>query len=94
MRPSRLLPILFAAAVASVGSAQAQTVVVEDDFVAAPVLAPAVPTWAPIAVAPRVVVVRRPPVVARPVVVAPRAPLVAAESVVVAPSCPYGYGYC
>jgi len=90
MRPSRLLSILFAAAVAGVGSAQAQTVVVEDDFVAAP----AVPTWAPIAVAPRVVVVRRPPVVAGPVVVAPRAPLVAAESVVVAPSCPYGYGYC
>ena len=94
MKLSYLLPILSATVVASLGSAQAQAFVVEDDFGAAPILAPAVPALAPPFVAPRVVVVRRPPVVAAPVVVAPPAPFVAAESVVVAPSCPYGYGDC
>jgi len=95
MRLSYLLPILFATVIASFSSAQAQTVVVEDDFVAGPIVAPAVPLVAPYAVAPHVVVVRRPPVLAvRPVVVAPHAPLVATESVVVGPGCPYGYGYC
>jgi hypothetical protein len=98
MRPSYLLPILmFAAAIAGIGSAQAQTVVIEDDFAAPPVLAPAVPAIVPAApyTAPGVVVVRRPPIVAAPVVVAPRAPLFAAERVVVAPiGCAYGYGYC
>ena len=98
MRSSFSLAILFAAAVASIGSAEAQTVVIEDDFVAPPVLAPAVPAVVPsIPVAtPGVVVVRRPPIIAAaPVVVAPRAPLIAAEPVVVAPAgCRYGYGYC
>ncbi len=95
MRLSYLVPILFAAAVAGIGSANAQTVVVEDDVVAPPVFAPAVPAFvtpAPV-VAPGVMVIHhRPIVAARPVVVAPRAPLIAAEPVVVAPGgCIYGY---
>ncbi|MDE1932904.1 hypothetical protein [Bradyrhizobium sp.] len=95
MRLSYLVPILFAAAVAGAGNAKAQTVVVEDDVVAPPVWAPAVPAIVPPSplAAPGVVVLHRQPIVAAPpVVVAPRAPLLAAEPVVVAPgSCIYGY---
>ena len=90
MRLSYLLSILFATAVASFGSAAAQTVVIEDDFVAPPFVAPVVPVPTP-----GVVVVRRPRIVTAPVVVAPHAPLIAEERVVVAPApCGYGYGYC
>ena len=84
MRSSYLLAILFATAVAGIGSAEAQTVIIEDDFVAPPLLAPAVPAVVPSipVAAPGVVVVRRPPIVAAP-------------PVVVAPAgCRYGYGYC
>ncbi len=95
MRLSHLVPLLFAAAVAGVGSAKAQTVVVEDDVIAPPVFAPAVPAVVapgPV-VAPGVTVIRhRPIVAAAPVVVAPTPPLIVPEPVVVAPgSCIYGY---
>ncbi len=96
MKARYLIPVLVVTTLASVGSAEAQTVVIEDD--APPVWAPAVPAVVPApVVTPGVVVVRRRPVVsAAPVVIAPRpAPLVTTETVVVRPgTCPYGYGYC
>ncbi len=96
MKAHCLIPVLVVTTLASAGSAEAQTVVIEDD--APPVWAPAVPAVVPVpVVTPGVVVVRRRPVVsAAPVVIAPRpAPLVTTETVVVRPgTCPYGYGYC
>jgi len=89
---------LLAASVASFSPAKAQ-VIVEDDFVPPPVVAPG-----PIVVpgdyyeshyygSPGVVVVRRAPVVTSDIVVVHRAPVV--PPVVVAPrACPYAYGYC
>ncbi len=105
MKARYLIPVLVVTTLASVGSAEAQTVVIADDAIAPPVWAPAVPAVVPPPVVtpgvpvvmPGVVVVRRRPVVAAaPVVVAPRpAPLIATETVVIGPgSCPYGYGYC
>jgi hypothetical protein len=97
MRPSYFLPILFAVSVASVGSATAQTVVIEDDWAAPPVVAAPGPIVVPSApvVAPGVVVIRRAPIVAAPFAVAPPPPVLAAEPIFVAPpGCPYGYGYC
>ena len=98
MKARYLIPVLLVTTLASVGSAEAQTVVIEDDALAPAVWAPAVPAVVPPpVVAPGVVVVRRRPVVAAaPVVVAPRpAPLVTTETVVIGrASCPYGYGYC
>jgi hypothetical protein len=96
MKARYVIPVLVVTTLASVGSAEAQTVVIEDD--APPVWAPAVPAVVPSpVVTPGVVVVRRRPIVAAaPVVVAPRpTPLVTTETVVIRPGyCPYGYGYC
>ena len=98
MKARYLIPVLVVTTLASVGSAEAQTVVIEDNAPVPQVLAPAVPAVVPSpVVTPGVVVVRRRPVVsAAPVVIAPRpAPLVTTETVVVRPgTCPYGYGYC
>ncbi len=98
MRRGHLISFMFAATLASVGSAEAQTVVIEDDVAPPPVVAPALPAVVPPGpvLAPGLVVVhRRPALVAAPVVVAPRTPLIAAEPVLIAPvGCPYGYGYC
>lgn len=96
MRTNFFLPVLIAAAAASFGSANAQGVIVEEEFVAAPVVTAPGPIVVPrpYVVTPGVVVVHRPVVTAVPVIV-PRAPLLAAEPIVVAPPiCPYGYGYC
>jgi hypothetical protein len=98
MRPSYFLPIVvFAATVASFGSAKAQFLI-EDDWAAPTVLAPPPPIVVPSApvVTPGFVVVRRAPVVAAaPFAVAPPAAVWGPEPVYVAPRvCPYGYGYC
>ncbi len=98
MKPSYFLPILFAVAVASFGSAKAQTVVIEDDWAAPPVVAAPAPIVVPSVpvITPGVVVVRRAPVVAAtPFAVAPPAAAWGPEPIFVAPpGCPYGYGYC
>jgi hypothetical protein len=96
MRPNYFLPIVaFAATVASFGSANAQAVVIEDDWAAPPVVAPPIVFPSAPIVTPGVVVVRRPRVVAAPFAFAPPATAWGPEPIFVAPpGCPYGYGYC
>jgi hypothetical protein len=97
MRTILFLPVLLTAAVASLGSANAQGVFYEDPYMDAPIVAAPGPIVVPAApvMTPGVVVVHRAPVLAPAPVLVPHSPIVAAEPIVVAPpACRYAYGYC